>query len=547
MIRIPEDIINAQFEYIEKVKAYIEGNIEFDEFKHVASPMGVYAQKREGTFMVRPRIFSGMITKEHLKAVGEIAKRYSGGKIHLTTRQDIQFHGLQIKDTIAVFEALTPLGLIGKGAGGNGIRNITNSPLSGVQQGEVFDVTKHAEVATEYILNLKGITELPRKYKIAISNGPEDNALATISDLGFIAKIQNGQRGFEVYGAGGLGGSPDTAIHLESFIPESEMLYHIEAMKRLFEDEGDRTNRNKARIRYIKYRLGEGEFKALYANYLEAVKGEKNLDITLEAEDSGTVQNQNAEAYENSDFRVIPQNSRGCYALYVHPENGDLAVKDLEAVLNVVDEIGDEVEFRLTNTQGLYIRNIEGQHVARYLRVIDSFTKRTDIESSVTCTGAKNCRIGLCNSQGLLKAITDEIEDIDRALLDKMPKVYISGCRNSCGWHHIGALGFSGAVIKDEEGAIPAYHVFLGGHVKAGESKLAKSIGLLPARRIPSFVKRLIESFGHSELQSFSVYIETQESEIINLLNEYKSAAIIDEEIRYLDFESDKIFLSKQV
>ncbi|CAH2214607.1 nitrite/sulfite reductase [Tepidibacter aestuarii] len=548
MVRIPKGIINAQYDYIEKAKAYIGGEIPFEEFKHYASPMGVYAQKREGTFMVRPRIFSGIITKEKLEAVVEIAKRFSGGEIHLTTRQDIQFHGLSIEDTIEIFEVLTPLGLIGKGAGGNAIRNINCSPLSGVEVGEVFDVNEHAKKATEFILQMEGMTKLPRKYKIAISNSPKDTAFATISDLGFIAKIQDGRRGFELYGGGGLGGVPDIALKLEAFIPEEEILYHIEAMKRLFEDEGDRTNRNKARIRFIKYRLGNEAFTEKYRVYVEKVKSEKDLYIEFKSDvelDNKLGEGTNKSFEGLRDFRVINQRNKGYYSLYLHPENGDLNVGDLDKILDITDLLDYDVEFRLSNSQGIYIRNVKEKDVESFIKSISAFTKETDIENSTTCTGAKNCRIGLCNSQGLLKEINKVLEGYSIEFKSQLPKIHVSGCRNSCGWHHIGTLGFSGAAIKTESGSIPAYTVHIGGRVGSEISKLGENKGVLPARKVPRFVDRLLERFEKCEIKDFDRFIDVNETLIITLINELKTVDDIPKDIKYFDFENQKPYLSK--
>lgn len=437
MVKLTDKIRKDQRVYREKYNKLSEGKISFDEFKPYASSMGVYAQRKAGTFMVRPRILSGIVSVMQLKKISEISKKFSYGKIHLTTRQDVQFHKLNMEDTPEIFDELLEVDLINKGAGGNSVRNVSCSPLSGVDRNEVFDVTQHSEAVTEYLLGLDNICTLPRKYKIAFSNSKTDTARATVSDLGFVAKLVDRKRGFEVYGAGGLGGSPSVSIKLSEFVSEEEILYYVKAMMDLFDAKGDRSNRNKARIRFIRYRLGDEDFIKLFNSYLDAVKETYDLRINIKPDMDIP---ESPHIYGGKDKRVEEQKNRGSYSLFVHPVNGDIMADDLDNIIRYAENLDYEIDFRLTGTQGVCIRNVRGNDVEGLLEIIRPFTREHVVENSVACTGASNCRIGLCNTNGLIEDLKETLENIDEGTRVKLPRIFVSGCKNSCGWHHIGGI-----------------------------------------------------------------------------------------------------------
>ena len=260
--------------------------------------------------MVRPRISGGCITIAQLKAISEIAKKYAENQIRFTTRQDIQFYSVKIDNLSNVLEDLIKAELTTKAAGGDGVRNVACSPLSGVAIDEVFDVTPYMKVAANYMMEDPKNLKLPRKYKIAFSNSAEDTVNATITDIGFIAKIVDGKRGFEVYGAGGLGGSPRVGIKLEDFIDHNDALYYVQAMKQIFEREGDRTNKHKARLRFILQRLGEENFKEMFKVELGKVRAEKDLTLNIDydKEDLKNLKQHNNKQWDRKyENRIIDQ------------------------------------------------------------------------------------------------------------------------------------------------------------------------------------------------------------------------------------------------
>ncbi len=534
MLKIPQEVIQEEKNYRNKVEELKNGILEAERFKPYRVSMGIYEQRDNDTYMIRTRIPSGVVTLEQLEKINSLAKQYAHGYIHFTTRQDIQFHKVTLDDTVNIMEELLKAGIVTRGTGGNTARNVGCSPLAGVSTDDVFDVTPYALATTEYILKDPTIFNLPRKYKIAYSNSPEDTGNATIADLGLVAKIQNGQKGFELYGGGGLGGSPNVSIKLDDFIPAKDALYHVQAMKELFENEGNRTNKHKARIRYILQRLGEEAFKAKYQEILHKVKNEKNIDLIV---DELSIDKQPAASIEVTHPLVVPQKTAGYYALYIHPENGNLGASHLDQIIAFIKQLTYEVSIRLTSTQGFFVRDLLAADTERLLAITSAFTSKYDVDNSVACAGAATCKLGLCLSQNLLSAIKKEFEDAEQEIKLQLPRLFISGCQNSCGQHQKGEIGLHGKAKRVESGLVPMYAVLFGGAVGADKAKLGVDHGMLPAKKIPAFLLELAWLKKESGLSDFMAFLEQEKTSVCQLFESYSSIETESENAElYYDF-----------
>ncbi len=543
MIKIPKQVLQEEKNYRVKVEDLKKGLIEPERFLPYRVAMGIYEQRDNDVYMVRTRIPAGVISLSQLKKVSELAKKYSYRYVHFTTRQGIQFHKVTLDDTVNIMEELLEVGIVTKGTGGNTARGVGCSPLSGVSKDDVFDVTPYALATTEYALNNPTIFNLPRKFKIAFSNTPEDTGNATVADLGFVAKIEKGEKGFEVYGAGGFGGNPNVAIKLKDFIPAQEVLYHIQAMKELFEEEGDRINKHKARIRYILRRLGEKGFRASYQEFLEKVKREKSLELSflnsIPCKSTG-------KPFMGSSPVVIEQKNMGYYSVYIHPENGNLNADNLDQVIDFVASLDYEPSIRLTNTQGFFVTDLQGSHAEELLDIILKFASSFSIDNSIACAGAATCKLGLCLSQNLLSSIKGRFEKVERDIKEQLPRVYISGCPNSCGQHQKGEIGLYGKVKRTDDGLVPMYSVLFGGAVGVGRAVLGTEYGVVPAKKIPEFLYQLAELKYRSEISIFAEFVK-EETESINTL--MQKFTLIETEAEnpglYFDFGSKEKFSLK--
>ncbi len=321
------DILSKEIEeFREKGHKFLNKEMTVGEFKKASGGMGVYAHRGGKEFMVRLRVPSGVAGLSLLEEAYNWAKKYNLEKIHLTTREAIQLHGISIDAVCDIMQEGLTKGIYTRGGGGNFPRNVALNPLSGVQIGETFDVTPYALASNAHYMSKIYTYNLPRKIKTAFSNTEEDSAHCTVTDLGFLAVDNNGKRAFKLYIGGGLGRNPRTSVEFDELIDEKDVLYCLEAMTNLFVAEGDYKNHGKARIRYIVERMGEEEFKNCFRKHLEEVKAKGGLDLKVE----DIKYSKKGEKTNIKHERLIPQKQEGLYTVLFHPVGGQLSLDVLK-------------------------------------------------------------------------------------------------------------------------------------------------------------------------------------------------------------------------
>jgi len=271
---VPKYVVDDLELHAQDVKRYLSGELKSDIFKARRVPRGIYEQRQDGLFMIRVRIAGGVLWTEQAHKLAELSRRFANGKIHVTTRQDIQLHEVNIADTYQILQELLKVGLTPSGGGGNTVRNVTSCARGGISPAEIFDTQPYALAVTDYLLPFQSSYNLPRKFKIAFSGCADDCTLTGVNDLGFQARIKDGEPGFAVYVGGGLGTRSRTADLFQNFIPARDVLRVVEAVKRLFIKYGDRRNRHQARLRFAVERLGPSNFFAELAEELQRVAKE---------------------------------------------------------------------------------------------------------------------------------------------------------------------------------------------------------------------------------------------------------------------------------
>ena len=239
--------------------------------------------------------------------------------------------------------------------------------------------------------------KLPRKLKVSFSNASSDTAHCTIQDLGFLAVNKDGKEYFRVYLGGGLGRNPKLALIYQNLL-NLVILNYVEAMVRLFKAEGNYENKAKARVRYIVDKLGEEGFINEYKKYVEIVKKEENYKLSVEAKKYTKA---GIETDINSS-RLVAQKQPGLYSVYVHPVGGQIKLSDLKAIMSTLEKF-DDPEIRLSMTEGVYFRNLNGKEAEELLDVTKSIGGTTLFDYSVSCIGVPTCQIGICESQEVLK------------------------------------------------------------------------------------------------------------------------------------------------
>lgn len=487
---------------------FLNKEISVAEFKTKSGGMGVYAQRGGQKFMIRLRVSSGVLSFEHLKLIENYAQKYNLNQIHLTTRQAIQLHDLSIDDVCDIMEDAILHDLFTRGGGGNFPRNVSLSPLSGVEKGEAFDVTDYALQVGDYLMSKMVSYHLPRKLKIAFSSSDKDSANSTINDLGFLAVVKDGKPYFKVYIAGGLGNNPAVSIDFGELIEVSDVLYHVEAITQLFVAEGDYSNKAKARIRYIPRRMGVDNFVQCYKEHLQKVKDESSFDDFDKIEAVITDDEHNNPVLKANN-NLIPQKQNGLYSVILHPISGQFKTKDLKNLIAFL-ETCDNKSIRLSMEEDMYIRNLTADKATELLDIMAEMNKTTKIEQSISCIGVPTCQMGIEQSQTLLKNILDVLNN-QNAPLDVLPAIHISGCLNSCSRHQVSEIGFAGCKKKIDGVSEDAFEVHINGIHSKDKTELGASIGIMLFNKIPLFICELAFLLDKEKISFIQLFTEKED------------------------------------
>lgn len=535
--RIPSALEKDIESYATEVRRFLAGDLPADVFRAKRVPQGIYEQRKNGTYMVRIRIPGGVTTFEQIKMLAVLSRQYANGQIHVTTRQDIQLHDVRIEITHEIMRGLLAVGLTTKGGGGNTVRNIATCPFAGVCKAEHFDVTPFALAVTEYFLPKVGSYNLPRKYKIAFSGCDSDCAFAKATDLGFIAQTRDGKPGFRLYTGGGMGHRSRAGDVLQEWLPVQDAIRAAEAVRRLFDRLGDRSNKHKARLRFAVEKMGIEAFRQAFRAELEKLREDEGslcaIEPTVRAQkDSGPPSITGGRT--NRRLNIVDQSQAGYVTVTIPLPLGFISADDFERIGKIAQKYSAEKCIRTTRMQDLTIRFVHHSDLDPMVEELGQLDLDIDapdpIDSFVVCAGASTCRLGLCLSRPAARACAEVMDDRDMEALANM-KIHISGCPNSCGQHPIAALGCYGATKRKEGLLVPSYRLVFGGENVSKQARLAKSFGTVPARALPRFLKSLLEQYQRerSEDETLPKYLNrTGEERLKQLVDRHSDIPPFD-------------------
>ena len=509
-------------EFVATLEAYERGDISAAEFKTFRLHRGIYGQRQEGVQMIRVKIPQGILDGEQLRALARVARDFSRGFGHVTTRQNLQFHFVKMEQVPAALDLLARAGLTTREACGNAVRNVTACASAGVCPTETFDVTPYAEAVTRFLLRNPICQSLPRKFKIAFSGCPDDCAMGAMHDIGLIARTREtgGRRitGFKVVIGGGLSVSPQNAWVLHDFLPPERLLPVCEAVVRVFDRTGNRRNRGQARMKYAIRKMGWEAFRAEVEREAAALPAERDPGI---ARYVGAPRPERSDAAADLLDRVIasgdgpfrswaatnarPQKQRGYAMAWITLPRGDITAAQLEGVARIVESHANG-RLRTSMDQNLLLRWIRIEELPAVHRALMALGldrgEAGRLLDPTSCPGAESCKIAITGSRELALALKETLDHAagngGREMVEAAAslRIKISGCPNSCGQHHVAGLGFHGAARNVSGRLVPVYQMFIGGGVDGQGAHFGARSVKIPARRVPEALTRLLALFS---------------------------------------------------
>lgn len=496
-------------EFVSMLEKFERGEISSEQYRQFRLSRGIYGQRQDGLHMVRVKIPQGVLTAAQLRVLADCAERYSRGYGHVTTRQNLQFHNVTPADVAPFMEVVAESGLTTREACSHTVRNVVGSPHAGVSPDAAFDVTPYAEAVTRHFLRRPYGSGLPRKFKITASCCESDCARAAMNDIGIIARLKDGERGFRILVGGGTSTLPRSAAVLHDFLPPEELLESCEAIARVFNAEGERQNLKKARLKWAIERLGWDGFRAKYEEQRAQIRLEGGRPLpplpppesaprfpSLPREDGRPLPHA---FHEWRKASVRAQLQPGYVTVQVYLRLGDISSEQFRGLATLIEELSDGT-VRTTLEQNLLLRWIPEAAVpalwARLGALALADTLADNIADVVSCPGAETCKIAVTASRGMAQRLSEHLRESALARgAAASGDIKISGCPNGCGQHHVSAIGLQGGVKKVGDNLVPQYHLLIGGGVDGAGAGFGRLVARLPARRVPEAVDRLISHF----------------------------------------------------
>jgi sulfite reductase (ferredoxin) len=505
---VAKDIIDLE----RKISQFYEGTIDEARFRSLRLARGVYGQRQFGVQMIRIKLPYGKLTSKQLHRIANVSDEYSRGRLHITTRQDIQIHHVSLDRTPELWAELEKDDITLREACGNAVRNVTASETAGIDKDEPFDVSPYAHTVFEFFLRNPICQELGRKFKISFSGTDKDTALSFMHDLGFIAKIENGKVGFKVMIAGGLGSQARLADTLFEFIEADKIIPVTEAVLRVFDRFGERTKRAKARLKFLVKDIGFDAFVKLVEEEQNALSTQSypidtskfDTEIIIPTIEIPSVKIKDSAAYELwKSTNVIEQKQAGLSAIGIKVHLGDFYTDKARILADLIKKYAGN-EIRLSLRQNILIRHVKNELLPFFyvelqkLGFVDAGYESTlDITS---CPGTDTCNLGIASSTGISRELEKVLKnEFPQYANNKEIAIKISGCMNSCGQHSMAHIGFQGMTIKYGKLVAPALQVLLGGGVLGnGEGRVATKVIKIPSKRGPIALRTILNDYQNN-------------------------------------------------
>tara|TARA_R110001583_G_scaffold11599_3_gene52154 strand:+ start:4440 stop:6530 length:2091 start_codon:yes stop_codon:yes gene_type:complete len=554
---VAKDIIDLE----NKINLFYEGKIDEARFRSLRLARGVYGQRQFGVQMIRIKLPYGKLTSEQLHRISNVSDKYSRGRLHITTRQDIQIHHVSLDRTPELWAELEKDDITLREACGNAVRNVTASETAGIDKDEPFDVSPYAHAVFEFFLRNPICQELGRKFKISFSGTDKDTALSFMHDLGFIAKIKNGAIGFKIMIGGGLGSQARLADTLFEFVTADQIIPITESVLRVFDRYGERSKRAKARLKFLIKDIGlnafiklvEEEQKALSITSFPIDTTAFDAEIDVSHVEIPSVKIEDISAFELwKSANVIEQKQEGLSAIGIKVHLGDFYTDKARILADLVKKYAGN-EIRLSLRQNILIRHVKNELLPFFYVELQKlgfaevgYESMLDITS---CPGTDTCNLGIASSTGISKELEKVIKNgFPQYVNNKDITIKISGCMNACGQHTLAHIGFQGMSIKSGKLVAPALQVLLGGSVLGnGNGRIADKVLKIPSKRGPQTLRTILNDYEVNLIkgESFLNYYDRQgEIYFYNLLKPLANTTNL-EETDFVDWGADTNYIAE--
>ena len=553
---VQKDII----ELAKKIELFHNGKIDEEKFRSLRLARGVYGQRQEGVQMIRIKVPYGKLKSNQLRRIAAVSDEYSRGRLHITTRQDIQIHYVDLNRTPELWAELEKDEVTVREACGNVVRNVTASETAGIDVNEPFDVSPYADALYKFFLRNPICQEMGRKFKVSFSSTDEDTGLSYLHDIGYIAKVKDGVRGFKVMVAGGLGSQPRHADVLFDFVETDQVIPIMEGVLRVFDRYGERKSRAKARMKFLLKDIGLDAFKELIAEEQKAIEF-KSVAIDADAYETSkpvSVEAPQVDVQDQAAFdlwkstNIIPQKQAGYVAIGIKVLLGDFYTDKARLLANLVDKYAAG-EVRLTLRQNIVIPFVKEDLVPFFYAELEKlgfveagYNKAIDITA---CPGTDTCNLGIASSTG----VSVELERMLKAEYPQYLKnedlvIKISGCMNACGQHNMANIGFQGMTVRTPDKLVaPALQVLLGGGNQGdGNATFADKVVKVPSRRGPEALRRILNDFeANANGKSFVAYYQEKgEKYFYDFLNDLQDATNLTQE-DFIDWGEEEKYVKE--
>ena len=511
-----EFLADRAAEFKEQVARRLSGEITEDQFKMLRLRNGLYLQLH--AYMLRVAIPYGSLNATQLRKLADIGRKYDKGYGHFTTRTNLQFHWIKLRETPAILEELASVDLHSIQTSGNCIRNVTSDPYAGATAEEIDDPRVWSEAIRQWSMLHPEFSHLPRKFKFAVTAAPKDRTAARVHDIGLVVRrARDGTMGFEVIVGGGMGRTPYVGPTIREFLPANRLFSYLDAILRVYNRHGRRDNSYKARIKILVAALGAEEFRRqveeewekvgpnadmpdLEIARIRAAFAPKSFDTLVNRSEAFEAAKAADPAFARFARNNLKPHKRPGYTIVeislkgIGETPGDATSDQMDVVADLGERYGQN-DIRVTHEQNLVLPHVkldDAHAVYKALAAAGLGTPNINlITDIIACPGLDYCALANARAIPIAQDIATRFADQDRAELVGELKIKISGCINACGHHHVGHIGILGVDKKGEE----FYQLTLGGS-GAEDAEVGKMLGpALPADRVTDAIDTIVEVY----------------------------------------------------